>query len=452
MFGSFLLSSVLAAGQAAPSAPSAPLPTTPTSGAPVASKPAPVAGPVVSGPVGEVAPAPSSGDAEKYAFMRSLEGTKAGQTMEQHGLFITGWVAGSYNFSSAAQSNSPLAWTDRSNEPMLQQAWVRFGKAIDTKKDEFQLGFQADFLYGSDYRFTLPRGLLNGQLQNANGNQNIYGFDPIQHYIAAYVPGLFEGTEFRVGRVYTPWGVESLEAVSTPLITRSYAFNSSPPFTHSGVAAYVNFSKELSGTFMVANGNDIYFGASGQDWRGVGAVKWTSPDDGKTTVTFATSLGRGAFNAGSPYLAPTAALATEPFGRNNFNAFDLVVTRSINEQLSTAVELIYGYQSNVPAAAAPGKAGNGSGTAQWASAAGYLFYKLSDEITLTTRLEGFNDFQGQRTGFEGLYLSATTGVSFKPAPGLIFRTEARYDYNIETRPFEGDPGIFVLAAELIFRF
>jgi hypothetical protein len=375
-------------------------------------------------------------EAPKYLFMRALEGTK----FAEEGFYITGWLAGSYNFSSAAQNNLPLAWTDRANEPMFQQGWVRFGKAIDTKKDEVQFGFLADVLYGSDYRFTLPRGLFNSQERSADGEQNIYGVDPIQHYVSMYIPKfLGEGTEFRAGRL-------------TPLITRSYAFNSAPPFTHCGVGMYTTFSKEWSGTFMVVNGNDIYFGGAGQQWRGVGALKWTSPDEGRDTITVAASVGRGAFDPGHPYASSTFALANEPFGRNNFNAFDLVWTHKIDDTWSTAVEMIYGYQTNVVPAAAPGLGGPGAGTCHWASAAGYVFYNLSEQVTLTTRLEGFDDFQGQRTGFEGLYLSATAGVAYKPVPDVIFRTEARYDHNVETRPFEGDPGIFVLAAELIFRF
>ncbi|MGL4553630.1 MAG: outer membrane beta-barrel protein, partial [Gemmataceae bacterium] len=391
------------------------------------------------------APAEAPKEADKFLFMKALEGTAVADS----GFFITGWLNGSYNATTVSNNNLPLSWTDRANRPMFQQGWVRFGKAIDTTKDEVQFGFQVDVLYGSDYRFTLPRGLFNGQLQNANGDQNFYGFDPIQHYASVYIPSIFEGTEFRVGRLYTPWGVESLEAVSTPLVTRSYAFNNCPPFTHSGVGMYTTFSKEWSGTFMVVNGNDIYFGASGEEWRGVGALKWTQPESGDNTITVAASVGRGAFNQNKPFAATTVALANEPFGRNNFNAFDIVWTSKLSDCLSTAVEAIYGYQTNVPPGAAALAA---NGTAHWASVAGYVFYDVSDEVRTTLRLEAFDDFQGSRTGFEGLYTAATAGISYKPCSDLIFRTEVRYDYNHDTRPFEGSRGLLGVFADVTLRF
>lgn len=265
-----------------------------------------------------------------------------------------------------------------------------------------------------------------------------------------YLPSI--ATEFRAGRLWTPWGVESLEAVSNPLITRSFAFNNSPPFTHCGVGAYTTYNSTWSSTLMVVNGNDVYFGDSSEEWRFVGALKWIQPETAKNTVTIAASVGRGSFNTGSPYFAATAALPNEPFGRNNLNAFDIVWTHVFNEKLVGNLELIYGYQHGVPIEAAPGLIGPDPGTARWFSAAAYLQYTLTEQVTLTTRLENFHDFQGQRTGFEGAYVTATTGVAYKPYKDVILRAEARYDHNVETRPYEGSPGLFGVFADLIVRF
>ena len=43
----------------------------------------------------------------------------------------------------------------------------------------------------------------------------------------------------------------------------------------------------------------------------------------------------------------------------------------------------------------------------------YLFYTLSSRLTATARVEVFDDFQGQRTGFNGLYTEVTGGLAFK---------------------------------------
>jgi hypothetical protein len=391
---------------------------------------------------------------DRWWFMREVQGTWLGAALDDNRLYLTGWVEQSYTASTDRVSNVTVVWNDRANQYLMQQAWVRFGRSVVTTGTTPSWGFQIDILSGSDYRFTLPRGLLNSQLQNSTGAQNLYGVDPIQHYVSLYVPTLFRGVEFRVGRLYTPWGVESLEAVSTPLLSRSYAFNWSPPFTHSGGGAYITFSPEWSAVLLAVNGNDVYFGDPSAEWRFVGNVKWTQPGGGRNTVTLATSLGSGWFNPSAPFAPATVALANEPFGRNNFNAFDLVWTHTFSPVLAYNLEAIYGYQNNVPGAALSGATydPNGFYFANWFSAAHYLFYTISPRASAIVRYENFDDFQGQRTGFAGLYTAITGGLQFRLRKGMIIRPEIRYDYNSDSRPYEGKHGILTAASDLIIRW
>jgi hypothetical protein len=46
--------------------------------------------------------------------------------------------------------------------------------------------------------------------------------------------------------------------------------------------------------------------------------------------------------------------------------------------------------------------------------------------------------------------AVTAGLSYKPKSSIIFRPEIRYDYNGESRPFEGRHGLFT--ADLIVRW
>ncbi|MCC6417208.1 MAG: outer membrane beta-barrel protein [Gemmataceae bacterium] len=386
----------------------------------------------------------------RWDLMKVLQGTWLGYGLDGHRMYVYGWVDQSFTASTAAENNSPVVWNDRANEYLMQQAWVRFGRAVVTSGTTLPtVGFQADFLYGTDYRMTLPRGLWNSQLLNADGDQNLYGVDAIQHYVNVFVPTLFQGTEFRVGRLWTPWGVESLESVSTPLVSRSYAFNWCPPFTHCGVGAYITFNPEWSAVLMAVNGNDVYFGDPAAEWRFVGNVKWTQPGGGRNTVTLATSVGRGKFNAADPFAPATVGLMSEGAGRNNINVFDVVWTHLFNSVLSYNLEAIFGYQTNVPGIANA----DGYGTATWASLVHYLFYSVSPHATAILRLETFDDFQGQRTGFEGLYVAATAGMQFRCRNNsIIVRPEVRYDYNFESTPFEGNHGLFTAAASLVYRW
>jgi Putative beta-barrel porin-2, OmpL-like. bbp2 len=390
---------------------------------------------------------------EPWALMRLLKGTAFGDRLDARRITISGWTEGSYTPSQAKVSNSPVVWNDRADKFLLNQLWLRAEKGFDTDSKEMSFGWRMDLLYGTDYRFTIPRGLWNEQLLNSKGQQNLYGLDPIQHYIAAYLPNLFKGTEVRVGRIFTPFGYESLEGANTPFVSRSYAFNWSPPFTHYGIMVAPQFNDNWSGKFMLANGNDVMIGDKSEELRFVGAISWTSTDK-KTGITFGTSIGRGSFNAGDPFNPSTVGLQSEPAGRNNINVFDIVATRQITEKLSYAFEAIYGYQNGVPANVPGGIIATNkvSGTAHWGSLVNYLNYDFTEKVRGIVRVETFDDFEGQRTGFEGLYTAVTAGFQIKPCKAVMFRPEIRYDYNNVSRPFEGRHGLLTVGLDMVVRW
>ena len=170
--------------------------------------------------------------------MKDLQGTYAGGLLDGNNIAIYGWAEVSATASSAAITNEPMAWNDRANRVELQQFFARMERTVVTTGTTMPTwGFRTDFLIGTDYRFTLPRGIWNGQLLNSkqdgtNGPvQNLYGVDPVEFYGEYYIPNILAGLDIKVGRLYAPFGEESIEAVSTPLISRSYTFNNGPAFT-----------------------------------------------------------------------------------------------------------------------------------------------------------------------------------------------------------------------------
>ena len=392
---------------------------------------------------------------EKWFLMRRLEGTSLGTLMADRRLTVSGWLQNSYTWSTTDVSNQPVVWNDRANKYLLNQLWLRIDKAVDTEAKEATWGYRWDNLYGTDYRFSLTRGLLPGQLQNSiPTQQNLYGYDPIQFYVNAFLPNLFQGTDIRAGRLFTPWGYESLEGPASPFVSRSYAFNWSPPFTHMGIMLSPKFNDKWSGKYMLANGNDIFFDHT-EELRFVGATTYQASED--TAATLGWSLGRGALNQGAPFAPATTGLDSEPAGRNNFNNLDLVVSHNVTEKLNLAAEFIWGYQWNVPANIPGGiidtrKAVGQSGVANWYGWAQYFNYKLSDKWTHVTRVELWNDAEGQRTGFEGLYTAVTTGMQYSPVPDLLIRPFVRYDTNNQSTPFEGKHFIWTGALEAIVRY
>jgi hypothetical protein len=400
---------------------------------------------------GEITPTVSGPPAalpEGWWLMKQTQGTWLGALLDDNRLFLSGWIEQAFTASTDRSSNFPVIFNDRANEYLLQQAWVRVGRKLGTSAPSW--GFQIDVINGSDYRWTLARGLFNSQLDNLTGAQNLYGVDPVQHYLNLYVPTLFRGVEFRLGRFYAPFNFDSIEGVSTPLLSRAYAFENSP-FTMCGLGAYVTFNSEWNGVFLLVNGNDVYFGDPSEELRFAGNIKWTQ-SGGRNIVQFGTSLGRGKFNPAypTPPQQTTVALATEPFGRNNFNIFDLLFTHVFSSVLSYNLEILYGYQYNVPQAALA--ISDPSGFANWLSVLHYFYYDVSPRMRLIGRWEDFDDFQGQRTGSAGLYNAVTGGLLYRLNPSTWLRPEVRYDYNFESTPFEGKHGLLTAAIDTIIRW
>jgi hypothetical protein len=122
--------------------------------------------------------------------------------------------------------------------------------------------------------------------------------------------------------------------------------------------------------------------------------------------------------------------------------FDVVYYNKLTDRFYYTFEGLFGFTTNVP----------DIGTAYWASLLHYLTYDFTSRLSGTVRLELFDDFEGQRTGFKGLYTVLTTGVNFRLRKDLIFRPELRYDYNGESRPFEDKHGLFTATADVIVRW
>jgi hypothetical protein len=403
---------------------------------------------VEAAPAAEAPPPPAAAP-DRWLVMRALQGTWYGDLLDRNRLSISGWAEMAFTGSSATASNLPETWNDRPNTFNVHQLWVRFDRALvtsGTTKPSF--GGRVDFLYGTDYRYTLMRGLLNDQLEFSAPNQQFYGYDLPQFYLNMYVPTIMQGLELRVGKMFCPWGVESIEGPSTPFLSRSYAFNSSPPFTHFGVMAILNMTPKWQLQAMAVNGNDVWIGDPSQEWRFVGKLQWTSADK-RQNLSFATSVGRGVFNTDFPHPQTTVATPAEPLGRNNLNAFDLVYFRQLTSRLQFATEGILGYQL-----APAGTPGFPDGHAIWASVAMYGFWTITPRLQAVIRGETFDDFQGQRTGFTGVYTETTAGLQWKPRKDVLIRPEIRFDNNSETTPFDNGTRSRLLtgAIDVILRY
>jgi hypothetical protein len=320
-----------------------------------------------------------------------------------------------------------MGFNYRANDYLLQQNWLRLERPVVTSgTTEPSFGFRSDtILPGSDYRFTTARGLFSGQLTANNGQPNLYGIDPIQFYGEAYFPTVARGLDIKVGRFFAQYGVEANDAVSNALLSHSYCFIYDP-FTHTGVLTTTQLTPAWSVQAGLVLGSDVFIDPADEPTF-IGSVKWVQSDQ-RNSVQLAVIAGSGRFNQARAF--------------HNPEVLDLVFVHKINSRLTYTFESLLGYTTHVP----------DIGTAWWGGPTSYLTYDFGPRLSGTTRLEFFDDAQGQRTGFPGLYTALTAGLAFRPRKDLIFRPELRFDYNEESRPFDNRHGLFTAAADVIFRW
>jgi hypothetical protein len=389
----------------------------PTAVSPAAESPA--SAPEAASP--PVTPAP-----EPWFLMKSLQGTPLGSTLAASKIDISGWTDFSFTASTDRSSNLPLGFNYRANDFLLDQNWLRIDCPVDTNSSDPSFGFRSDtILPGSDYRFTLARGLFSGQLTDDNGGPNRYGIDPIQFYGEAYFPGVAQGLDVKIGHFFSLYGVETTDTINTPLFSHAYT-DLYDPFTHTGILTTTKLSDAWAVQAGLVLGSDIFIDPADTPTF-TGTVRWTAKDQ-KDSVLFSVILGSGRFN--------------QELDFHNPEIFDLVYTHKFNDKLTYNFESLFGFTTNVP----------DIGTAQWFGILNYLTYELSPRVSSTTRLEFFDDEQGERTQFPGLYTAITSGLTFKPWPWLIVRPELRYDNNGESRPFDDKHDLFTAASDVIIRW
>jgi hypothetical protein len=357
--------------------------------------------------------------------MRALQGTWYGAALDDHRLSVSGWSDLSFTASSDRHNNVPLGWNFLANDFRLQQNWLRFERAVDPSATTPTWGFRSDtILPGTDYRYTVARGLFSDQLTANRGGPHLYGFDPIQFYAEAYFPQIGRGLDVKFGRFFGLYGIESNDTTQNPFVSRAYSFVYDP-FTHTGLVTTLKLDDAWTVQNGLVTGSDVFIDRTANPTY-TGSVKW-APPDGRVSAYVAVIIGDGRFD--------------QEHNLHNPELFDLILTRKLSDRLTWQFETLYGFTTNVP----------NTGFANWLGVMNYLSYQLDRNLVANARLEFFDDAQGQRTGFTGVYTAVTTGVLYKPRPWLWLRPEIRFDHN-DSRPFEGKPNLLTVTTNVVVRW
>lgn len=352
---------------------------------------------------------------------------RTGETAPPGQLWISGWIDASYTASTDRDTQLPMGFNYRANQFLLQQNWVRIERAV--QKDDAagpSFGFLSDtILPGSDYRFTLPRGLFSQQLVANRGQPDLYGIDPVRFYGEAYFPNFAQGLDVRVGRFYAPWGIEAVDAPSNTFLSHSYTFVYDP-FTQTGITALTKLNDRWSTQSSLVIGNDEWF-TPGNRLKYSGNVQWAGADQ-RNTLRFSTILG-------SPQYVARYQL-------DNLNLFELIYSHQFDKDVKYTFATTFGYQTDVP----------GLGIADWIGYQNYLTKQINSKLTAAVRVELFDDYKGQRTGFAGLFTDVTAGIQVQLTSRIRIRPELRLDDNTRSRPFEGKHVLFTAATDVIVRW
>jgi hypothetical protein len=370
----------------------------------------------------------TSTDVNETQFMRSLR------------LTIGGWLEGGYTFNPdnpRDRFNGPTTFNDRNNEPLGDEVYLFFDRAVDTEGDRWDFGWRADFLFGTDARFTQASGLDNRIIND--DTFRFYKFAIPQLYVEAFVP-FHKGITVKLGHFYTIIGNEVVTAPGNFFYSHAYTMQYGEPFTHTGfLASYpILHNISVSGGGVLGWDN---FSKDPENLNFLGRVSWSS-DDERTSLAVAIITGDVSNVAGT--------LGTPD---RNRTMYSVVFSHDITDRLHYTLQHDLGVEKN---AIANNKA------AQWFGINQYLFFNINEALSTGLRFEWFRDDDAKRVIINNLsgpanYFAITAGLNWKPLRWITFRPEVRYDWMNSNNGFKAfdnnsDTDQFVIAGDLIIQF
>ncbi|MBS0496056.1 MAG: porin [Gammaproteobacteria bacterium] len=410
------------------------------------------------------------------------------------GIRFGGWVHGGATFNPYQTDgfNGPVTFADQANRVQMNQLNFFLERPVRTEGRDWDIGFRADFMFGTDAIFTQAYGnppfdVNNGRPLADRGNWDLgiccsslrtYGIAIPQAYAEVYVP-VGNGLNIKVGHFYTPIGYESVPAPNNFFYTHAYTMQYGEPFTHTGVLSNYTINKNFTAMAGAIGGSgtggwDGNFDKQMENWGGIGGVTWTS-DDRKTSFNVS---GTGS----------TTSTRNSSF----WGMYSIVLKHMLTDKTHLVVQHDHGFADNVLLANL--KYGGVVKDAQWYGVNMHLYYDLTPELSIGARGEWFRDRDGFRVfapGRVGLatnylgnsyalggatqlatstpadYYAVTVGANWKAAKtlnlqwkglkNLNIRPNFRYDrvdslHTATYRPFGGNKDQFLFSLDAILPF
>jgi len=354
-------------------------------------------------------------------LMRALSDTNIGQVLRKSRVNVYGWIVPSFNASTSRDTNIPLTYAIVPNSAQLSQAIVTIERGLDTAQtSHLDWGFNITNLYGTDYRYTAAKGILDGQLLDRN---QLYGYDPLLFYGQVYVPWVAQGMVVKVGRFISPADIEAQLAPSNYLVTHSVMFTYDP-YTFMGILATIRLNSQWTIDVGVHGGNDMAVWSNSSQPNGHFMVKWLSSDNKDAIRLGANSVGRGKYTNGHDNLQHMVGVWSHRFN----DTFHMMSEAYYIYQFDAAKGGTCIFGPTRPFASGGGCGPTIPGLSDSIGAVNYFQIKVSSKDYVTIRNDMFADLKGQRSGFKTVYSSHTIGWSHWLSNELIVRPEIRYDH------------------------
>ena len=369
-------------------------------------------------------------------------------------LTITGHIDAGVTINAANPSdglNFGHLFTDRANQPLLNQPLLTIQRPLDPKATGYDFGFKVQTMFGSDARFTHFLGEADESITGRNQ------FDIVEAHALFHLPWLTSGgVDVKVGQYVTLEGAEVIYAPDNPLYSHSYIFNFGIPFKHTGIMTTTHLNPVVDIYAGIDTGVNTTFGNS---------LNCFSCGDNNTAAAFHGGIGLNLLDGALTILGTTHIGSENPnttavaiaCGCDPNSALrylnDITTVWKVNDKWEIRNDLNYIRDDGFNA--------TGWGVAQ------YVIYTVNDWLKIAARGEIWRDndgffvasfpgnldfvkfehgdptavaFGGGRTTYGAL----TLGFNIKPTlpevwkvfDGAVIRPEIRYDASLNgTTPF-----------------
>lgn len=375
---------------------------------------------------------------KEYPLTKALYGTPGiGPFLKDHRIKIYGWVNASGNWSTSKDSNIPTSYWIFPNEPVLNQAILRFEREVDSVQQEhIDWGFRSTWLYGTDYRFVTAGGWFSDQLLEHNRK---YGFDLTEQNINVYVPRVTQGLIVTVGRWIATPDIETQFSPDNYLGTHSILFTFDT-YTQTGIMGTVMLNKQWTVQAGFHAGTDMAPWYKGATPTGMLGVRWVSLANNDAVYLVLNSINDAKFQRFKE--------DGQPAGHDNFNYLVGTWQHKFNAAAHTKTEGYFMWQRDAvlggtpsigPARRFGGGGGIGAdipGLSKTYGLVNYTMYAVNQRNYFTLRNEWWRDEQGERTGFPSTYTSHTIGWTHQLSDSIAIRPEVGYYHSYDAKAFD----------------